>query len=81
MMYKKSIDKWGLLLVSIVLCSQTCFAQHFDYYPTSSTQNTIDHSFYRLSYSEAHEQAEWVAYELFKGNIGGKEKRTRFCVY
>ena len=32
--------------------------------PTSTTGQIISHSHYALSYSEAHEQAEWVAYEL-----------------
>ncbi len=39
----------------------------FDFYPTSTTNQIIKHNFYRLSYSEKNEQAEWVAYEL-KGN-------------
>jgi len=32
--------------------------------PTSTTGEVIDHEYYTLSYSEDHEQAEWVAYEL-----------------
>ena len=42
-------------------------AKDFDFYPTSTTNQIIKHDFYRLSYSEKNEQAEWVAYEL-KGN-------------
>lgn len=34
------------------------------YLPTSTTGKIIHHNFYSLSYSEKHEQAEWVAYNL-----------------
>ena len=34
--------------------------------PTSTTGQLIHHNGYSLSYSEPHEQAEWVAYELKK---------------
>ncbi len=47
--------------------------------PTSTTNNVITHSTYYLSYSEKHEQAEWVAYELKPEHIsGGKHKRPYF---
>ena len=32
--------------------------------PTSTTNQIVHHQNYSLSYSEEHEQAEWVAYEL-----------------
>ncbi|MFD2529420.1 DNA/RNA non-specific endonuclease [Polaribacter marinaquae] len=32
--------------------------------PTSTTNQVVHHQHYSLSYSEKHEQAEWVAYEL-----------------
>ena len=32
--------------------------------PASTTGEVIRHTYYALSYSEDHEQAEWVAYEL-----------------
>lgn len=35
-----------------------------DFYPTSTTNQIIRHSYYTLSYHEEHEQAEWVAYQL-----------------
>ena len=34
------------------------------YFPTSTTGQVVHHRFYSLSYSEDHEQAEWVAYIL-----------------
>ena len=37
--------------------------------PTSTTSQIIHHKGYSLSYSEKHEQAEWVAYELKKSHL------------
>jgi len=37
--------------------------------PKSTTGVIVEHNFYTLSYSENHEQAEWVAYELQKSQI------------
>lgn len=37
--------------------------------PTSTTGQIIHHEGYSLSYSEPHEQAEWVAYELKKEHL------------
>ena len=41
----------------------------FNYAPSSTTGVIIKHSGYQLSYSEKHEQAEWVAYSLHKNDI------------
>lgn len=38
-------------------------------YPTSTTGQVISHDFYTLSYSEKHEQAEWVAYQLTRQSL------------
>lgn len=43
--------------------------------PTSTTGHIINHTYYTLSYSEEHEQAEWVAYELTKQDVAGVAKR------
>ncbi len=40
--------------------------KQFDYLPTSTTGQVVEHAYYSLSYNEKHEQAEWVAYELLK---------------
>jgi endonuclease G len=40
--------------------------QSFDFLPTSTTNQIVEHEFYKLSYNEKYEQAEWVAYELKK---------------
>jgi len=37
--------------------------------PTSTTGQIVHHDGYSLSYSETHEQAEWVAYELKKSHL------------
>lgn len=37
--------------------------------PTSTTGDIVYHNGYSLSYNEAHEQAEWVAYELKENQL------------
>jgi endonuclease G len=37
--------------------------------PTSTTGAIIKHGYFSLSYAEAHEQAEWVAYPLLKEHL------------
>ena len=44
-------------------------ADGFNYFPTSTTGQIVRHFGYNLSYSEKHEQAEWVAYSLDKKDI------------
>lgn len=47
--------------------------------PTSTTGQIVHHEEYSLSYSEAHEQAEWVAYELKKAHLSStNHKRPYF---
>lgn len=45
------------------------------FYPESTTGEIIEHTHYTLSYSEEHEQAEWVAYKLTAENL--KKKRVK----
>lgn len=53
-----------MLLVSFtIICSSFNFSKAQTYLP-SSTGEIIQHLFYTLSYSEDHEQAEWVQYRL-----------------
>lgn len=47
----------------------------FDFYPTSTYDQIVFHTYYALSYSEKNEQAEWVAYKLTNKNIDGNVKR------
>ena len=47
--------------------------------PTSTTNQIIHHQNYSLSYSEPHEQAEWVAYELKSSHLSAtNHKRPYF---
>lgn len=39
------------------------------YLPTSTTNQIIHHDYFSLSYSEEHEQAEWVAYTLTRERL------------
>ncbi len=49
--------------------------------PTSTTGQVVHHEGYSLSYSEPHEQAEWVAYELKKSHLSNADfKRPYFEV-
>lgn len=47
------------------------YSEEFDdsFLPISTTGAIVTHNSYTLSYSEKHEQAEWVAYELKKSNL------------
>ncbi|WP_040251814.1 DNA/RNA non-specific endonuclease [Psychroserpens mesophilus] len=47
--------------------------------PSSTTGQIVHHEHYSLSYSETHEQAEWVAYELKKSHLSNTNfKRPYF---
>lgn len=49
--------------------------------PTSTTGEVVHHDNYSLSYSEPHEQAEWVAYELKASHLSNtNHKRPYFEV-
>ncbi|WP_299258261.1 DNA/RNA non-specific endonuclease [uncultured Aquimarina sp.] len=50
----------------------------FFYLPTSTTDVVVSHDNYSLSYSEKHEQPEWVAYELKKEHLVKNEFKRPF---
>mgnify|MGYP001115739029 FL=1 len=52
----------------------------FSYLPTSTTGAVIQHRGYSLSYSERHEQAEWVAYSLDKSDIVSVDRKRPFFI-
>lgn len=64
----------------VLLKGKTVKANTNTYFlPTSTTGQIIHHENYSLSYSEAHEQAEWVAYELKKAHLSSTNyKRPYF---
>ena len=58
---------------SLKTATNNCFL------PTSTSFQIIHHEGYSLSYSEEHEQAEWVAYELKKSQLSNANfKRPYF---
>lgn len=58
----------------------TAAKQAFDFLPTSITNQIVKHSYYTLSYSEKHEQAEWVAYELKKNYVKNNDFRRPYFI-
>lgn len=48
--------------------------------PSSTTGDIIEHEFYMLSYSEPHEQAEWVAYELKKSHLTYDDRERPYFI-
>lgn len=54
------------------------FGEHF--YPSSTTGALVKHEYFTLSYSEAHEQAEWVAYELLENHLSNLDFERPYFV-
>lgn len=54
------------------------FKSDFNFLPSSTTGQIIHHSGYSLSYSEPHEQAEWVAYSLHKNDISYTNRKRPY---
>lgn len=52
----------------------------YDFYPSSTTSAVVTHNYFKLSYSEAHEQAEWVAYELHKDHLSNNDLKRPYFV-
>ncbi len=46
--------------------------------PSSTTGTVIHHNYYSLSYSEAHEQAEWVAYALKNEHLTYEDRKRPY---
>lgn len=53
---------------------------NFNFLPTSTTGQVVQHNAYTLSYSEPHEQAEWVAYSLGKEDIVYTNRERPFFI-
>ena len=51
-----------------------------NYLPSSSTAAIVKHRYFTLSYAEAHEQAEWVAYELSKNQLSNIDRERPYFV-
>jgi len=50
------------------------------FFPSSSTDQLVFHNYYMLSYSEPHEQAEWVAYELKKKYLTNDNRKRPYFI-
>ena len=58
------IDEDFLIKSDEVSISKNKLNTDFDFYPTSTTSDVYKRDSYSFSYSEEHEQSEWVAYYL-----------------
>jgi len=52
----------------------------FNYLPSSTTGQIIQHKNYTLSYNELYEQAEWVAYELNRSHLTYDDRRRPYFI-
>lgn len=59
---------------------QVSTSSPIDFLPASTTGAIIEHQHYTLSYSEKHEQAEWVAYELLESQLHGSDFKRPFFI-
>jgi endonuclease G len=48
--------------------------------PSSTTGQLVSHEYFMLSYSEPHEQAEWVAYTLKKGHLTYDNRKRPYFI-
>ena len=64
-----------ILFLAGAATAQT-FPFTLDFLPDGNTKAIVKHHYYTLEYSENHEQARWVAYELFKTDLDGKQRRS-----
>ena len=60
--------------------SSVTIPEDFDFYPTSTTNAVYSRDAYAFSYSEAHEQSEWVAYDLDAFDLGNANYERPFFV-
>ena len=68
--------KKNAMILLVLLIAQFSFAQEVLLPAVQDSDLIVHHQNYTLSYSEAHEQAEWVAYELTKEEILGQYDRA-----
>ncbi|AIY12160.1 DNA/RNA non-specific endonuclease [Cellulophaga baltica] len=51
-----------------------------DFLPSSTTGEIVQHNYYTLSYSEKHEQAEWVAYQLDRSQLTYDDRKRPYFI-
>lgn len=54
--------------------------QNEDLLPSSTGGVIVKHNYYIISYSEPHEQAEWVFYELKKSHLTNDDRRRPYFI-
>ena len=69
-----NIDEDSSINKSNVPVEKSLISDDFDFLPTSTTKEVYNRNTYVFSYSEEHEQSEWVAYYLNKDDV----KATNF---
>ncbi|GLU43676.1 DNA/RNA non-specific endonuclease [Allomuricauda sp. NBRC 101325] len=52
----------------------------FDYLPSSTNGEVVNHEYFTLSYSETYEQAEWVAYQLKKDHLTSDDRKRPYFI-
>ncbi|WP_420604021.1 DNA/RNA non-specific endonuclease [Flagellimonas sp.] len=51
-----------------------------EFLPSSTTGDVVHHEHFMLSYSEPHEQAEWVAYKLEKDHLTQDDRKRPYFI-
>lgn len=52
----------------------------YDFLPSSIAGEVVNHEYFTLSYSEPHEQAEWVAYQLKKEHLTYEDRKRPYFI-
>ena len=65
-----------ILSILLLLLPTALIAQNLEIPAYSPSEQVIQHTGYTLCYSENHEQAKWVAYELTIEELSGEADRT-----
>jgi len=63
-----------------VVDSTVLVEDNLDLLPKSTTGQVVTHAYYTLSYSEAHEQAEWVAYYLKTDHLSRQNHKRPYFI-
>ena len=79
---EKYVDRENEDYPTISQANDNFSTSEFDnkFLPTSTTGAIVTHAYYTLSYAEAHEQAEWVAYELSKKHLSKNDMKRPYFV-
>ena len=70
---KKDSDQDGVL--------DTIDNTEFNFLPTSTTNQIVEHDYYTLSYNEKYEQAEWTAHILSPKHITKVKRKRPYFIY